>query len=418
MGVPKLNSFIDKNIPLEMKEWKVDTNIYKTLLEPNIFIENEENIINENNSITTLIVDGNSFFYDIYEDKELNWFPFDNLKYFEIMKKQFCYLLSITNLKKLILVFDGIDNNMKMKKRIDRGERCINVIESLNNDINECDFSEEQIFKYNKKSCPPPLLFKMFLQYLFEIEKRKPEKLEIKFFTYEADSYIAELANNPENNGYVISYDSDFCIYDIPGYINYKSIKFPDDEKIKTIKYKLYTVDLLTEYLNLPKEYLPLFATLCDNDYITINENTYPAYNKQIEHYRWNHTLKNNIKIRKYKCILNLLMDIREEINKENNNGMKRYFKQNSFNNINTIDEKQQSILNKFFEIKRREKQYALENEFRSRIKYSIKQYNLINNTKKIENISNTYINDNIRKKYYEGKIDSTIFNGNYLKYN
>lgn len=114
---------------------------------------------------------------------------------------------------------------------------------------------------------------KFFPLMMKEVFKDALVQLEIAFVQcdFEADDEIAALARNLDCP--VLSYDSDFYVYDVP-YIPFSTLQLePVKCQMNENKYfmncKLYRIEnFLNSFGGLRKEMLPLLATLLGNDYI------------------------------------------------------------------------------------------------------------------------------------------------------
>jgi len=166
---------------------------------------------------------------------------------------------------------------------------------------------------------------------------------------------------------FVISNNSSFYIYNVPKFVIIDSLIFPKySEKISSIQYKFYTNDLLTNHLNITKELLPYFASLCGNDYLIMNE--FPEFSKQLNSYKSvinrdnNHITNDN-----FKNIIDFLLDINDTIIDKNHNNEK---------------EKQELFIEELLKRKAKETDPELEQHFKNSIIYSINEYNLLNTNK------------------------------------
>ncbi|ORY67901.1 hypothetical protein LY90DRAFT_667745 [Neocallimastix californiae] len=235
MGVQRLKSYINNNI-IKIEDKNKETT---------------DNIV--------LIVDGTCLFYII--GKELIYFFFDYKKALQKYEEIINNLLHIDNLKKLIFVVDTVEDLSKLKKK--RFENKFKSVYGLKEKIFKPDKEKHNCiykYKYFDKYCPSPIEFNTYIHYLYLKSKEEP-KLELKFPSYEADRYMAKLA--VEENGD----DSDFFIYDIPGYVS----SLEDVNKVnKPDITKLYTTKLLEDYFGFNKKLFPLFASLSGNDYIPL----------------------------------------------------------------------------------------------------------------------------------------------------
>ncbi|ORX42553.1 hypothetical protein BCR36DRAFT_362308 [Piromyces finnis] len=379
MGVKKLNAFMTKNIKLEHSHWNIDKKEYYQLQNNEYTMDNK----NEKNELN-LIIDANSFFY--YLANQLKWFVFDNISFFKLLKKYLFQLLAINNLEKIFFVFDGMDTDIKKNTNLGRADKRVKSIKKFYNKI--VSNKKKNGFLKPEKICATPLLKVAYAQLLFDA-KDYLKKLDVRFSLFEADSDIAYLAK--KYNGYVISNDSDFYIYDIPGYINIESLIFTFTQKSSKIYYKIYKNTALTEYLGISKEYLPIFATLCDNDYFTLSK--YPSLLSQINHY--NNRDGDDVKSNKYISVSKFLLEIKENVDKKCSSP------------DTSVEEKQKLIISELFKFKNKEKNEDLEKLCYTNLVNSVNEYNLT--ALKYTDIK--CINKDILHSYYNGKIYDLLLN-------
>jgi len=197
---------------------------------------------------------------------------------------------------------------------------------------------------------------------------------------------------------YVISNNSSFYIYNIPKFVNMDSLIFPKyNEKIFTIQYKLYTIDLLTSHLNITKEMLPYFASLCGNDYINMME--FPEFSNQLSTYEsMNKHDNNNITNSKFKNIIEFLLDINDAINNDNEK------------------DKQELFIEELLKRKAKETDPELDQKFKNNILHSVKEYNLLN-TKKVDT-KEFMLSEDIIKSVQSNNLVVKLLNGNNLNIN
>ncbi|ORX53777.1 hypothetical protein BCR36DRAFT_348675 [Piromyces finnis] len=382
MGVMKLNTFITKNIKFEHSHWNIDKKEYYRLNNNKYTMDNK----NKKNELN-LIIDANSFFY--YLANKINWFVFDNISFFKLLKEYLFQLLSINNLEKIFFVFDGMDTDIKKNTNLGRADKRVKSIKKFYNKIVTSNKKKNGFLK-PEKVCATPLLKIAYAQYLFDA-KYYLKKLDVRLSLFEADSDIAYLAK--KYNGYVISNDSDFYIYDIPGYINIESLRFNFNKNPGEIFYKVYKNTALTEYLGIPKEYLPVFATLCGNDYFTPSK--YSALLRQINHYNKSDDIKSNNEENKYIRISKFLLEIKENVDKK------------CPSPDISVEEKQKLIISELFKFKNKEKNEDLEKLCYTNLVNSVNEYNLT--TLKYTDIK--CINKDILHSYYNGKIYDLLLN-------
>ncbi|OUM61537.1 hypothetical protein PIROE2DRAFT_12450 [Piromyces sp. E2] len=234
-------------------------------------------------------------------------------------------------------------------------------------------------FGYTTKLCPSPIELTTYIQYIISLSKIN-QKLKVKIEINEADNSIAKLAK--EEKGFVLSTDSDFYMYDIPGFIDLSSINFININQ--GISYQLYTIDVLENYLGFSKELFPLYASLVGNDFI------YP----------------------KYKSINKLI----NEFNIENNNDVPINNKFMFLENIKLYIQAHQNIINQDSFINKI-LQYVSENEkediyidFKNCLYKSLNHY-IINNENKKEFANSFGISSELLNSYSDGKIHSKLLN-------
>ncbi|OUM68373.1 hypothetical protein PIROE2DRAFT_3973, partial [Piromyces sp. E2] len=149
----------------------------------------------------------------------------------------------------------------------------------------------------------------------------------------------------------------------------------------------------LLKILSIPKETLPLFATLCGNDYITFLLK-YKKFINQLNTYKCRHQSTNNIKNEFFKNISNFILDIYENVNKLCDEKL-------------DPQKKLKLYTEELLKMKKKENNKVLEDECQSKIIESIKEYSLT--TLNENNIS--FIKNEIIKSYRNGKIYETILN-------
>ncbi|OUM58023.1 hypothetical protein PIROE2DRAFT_16818 [Piromyces sp. E2] len=232
------------------------------------------------------------------------------------------------------------------------------------------------------KLCPTPLVMLTYLQYLLDIQKIFPNKFEVRTSPKEADSYITNLANEINGN------DSDFYIYDIPGFIHLDSLKFPDMNNTDfVIKFKLFTQDLLLNHFSLTPEILPIFASLCSNDYLIIEN--FPCFSNQIKSYSGEREKTTSIKDKYFQKLTNFILDIYDDI------------KISDFTENEKESRKQQQkiIIDEILKRKNKEKEEELEQKFKNNLIDSVHEYNL--EKVKEYHYNSTIICNDILEGYY-----------------
>ncbi|ORY43523.1 hypothetical protein LY90DRAFT_671705 [Neocallimastix californiae] len=236
--------------------------------------------INEKNKIS-LIIDANSFYF--YFASKINWLACDYSNFIEYLKFYIRIFLSIKDIKNIFFVLDGIEpfnkinSGTSLKRTKSKDKRIFNKIRHnlINNNIRKS--IDDKIIAYNP-FYPPPLCILIYMIELRKISKnlknyRFPVNLRIVQAEYEADVIVAKYAR--KYNGFIIGNDSDYLIYESPGYIPLDSINLPDIKKVDypcnekwKINATLWKNKSLCYILGFSSLYMPIFATLCGNDYI------------------------------------------------------------------------------------------------------------------------------------------------------
>ncbi|ORX79244.1 PIN domain-like protein [Anaeromyces robustus] len=390
MGVKKLSGFVTNNITLSTIQLVVNkkkcTDLCKGSKNLNEIFPTDKN--SSKNDIN-LIIDANAFFYHL--GNQLNWFNFDNLAFLKHLEMFLNRLISIDNLGEIFFVFDGMDTDMKLETIIKRSNERIASVGKFYHKIISSKKIKEHHLKYSL-ICATPLIRIIYAHYLLDMAKIT-EKVKVKFSYLEADAFIAKLVQ--EHDGYVISNDSDFYIYDIPGYIKLDTLHFHITKDSLFFKCDLYTSDLLEKYLGIPKVTLPIFATLCGNDYIKVGR--YEKLALLLKNYKCTHKITNKIKNGHFKCISNLILDIYEKLNKKYEN----------FNNKKK-EQIQNLIIEELFGMINNETKDILEHkECQNKFKDSLNEYNLVDFKGKKEKV----VSNELLSSYYSGKIFETLLN-------
>ncbi len=172
------------------------------------------------------------------------------------------------------------------------------------------------------------------------------------------------------------------------------TLKFKSDKENFYFEARLYTNNLFTKYLGLPKEALPILATLSGNDYIKIER--YKELDTLLENYKCTNTLAKNVKDLKFKRIVNLILDVCKTLDIEELKKMKR-------------EEIQNFIINEIFKLKGKEVPEDIEEECRKKFKDSMDEYNLVDFKENTEKV----VTDELLTSYYSGHIYKAILDGN-----
>ncbi|OUM66216.1 hypothetical protein PIROE2DRAFT_6658 [Piromyces sp. E2] len=268
-------------------------------------------------------------------------------------------------------------------------------------------FSNDIKLKPSVKFCPSPWIFLSYFQYLLDIQKLFPETLEVRIAPYEHDGYIAKLSN--EIKGYVISDDSDFFIYDIPGYVQLHYFTYPDIYSDDPhITFKLYSRDILMKHFCMTKETFPIFATLCSNDYLIIEK--FPKFLNQINNYPVERDITTHIQNEYFKKVANFILDIYDDLK----------INKNLNDNEESIQLKQSLIIEEIMKRKEKEDEGGENDQkFKNNLIDSVHEYNLIRKANKYNfdpnlvcrdiiesyhsgNLIDNLVEDNLRKQLYE----------------
>ncbi|ORX45954.1 hypothetical protein BCR36DRAFT_106603 [Piromyces finnis] len=399
MGVKNLTTYINKNIKLERQKWRVNKSYYYSLKRLNsskinrFYQTNKGKKDDDEPGNINIIVDSRSFCY--FLGRQMNWFIYDNIRFLKFLRKYVLLLLSIENLNKIIFIFDGVVEIRKRIKRKSRQEERIKNIKKFYNKIQTKNYKNGALLRPEVNLCASQLLLNTFIQYLLNIEKLFPNKIEIvSSVSKESDIYIAELANNI--NGYVISNDSDFYVYNIPGFIHLDSLKFPNFvNKNIYIEYELYTSDLLIDHLCISKEILPIFATLCSNDYLIVNN--FQKFLDQVNHYHVTQESTFHIKNEYFKKLVNFILDICDDLKIKFNNENTDEFRQHQ----------QMLIIEEIIKRKDKEINDDVEEEFKDNLIFSVNEFNLLNI--KEYNIDPNLVSSEIVESYYSNNITTKL---------
>jgi hypothetical protein len=393
MGVQGLNKEIGNNLRPMYGEWRLDREVYRNLNTNQRVKKNENGTLN-------LIIDANAYFY--YLSGMINWFIYDNKDLLDLMKKHLHYLLSIKNLKDLIFVFDGINPTLKAETEEERRQNKISSMNEFFNEVTTPGGNWLNQVNNPRTLSPSPLVQMIFIQFLVDISKIY-KNIRTEFCIFEADAYIAELSKR--YNGYAISNDSDFYIYNTPGYINISSLEFPKDANDGNfvIKYKLYTRDMILRYFSLTDDTLPIFATLCGNDYLKIK--SYQRLRDFFKYYSRNNRARpstQSISYFIYKNIANFVLDM-------DSYSLSRLTR--SYINHEGITLRQTSIIERICEKIPQEFDPKLNRDFREILIKSVQQYNNTNNNINGINGRDFEISNDILNSFNSGNYFHRILN-------
>lgn len=239
MGVRGLTSFISKNSDRYLSNYKLQN--------------------------TYLVVDGNNLAIQLYiwHCKAYDCFGGDYDKYMKTVL-DFFQVLEACSVTPLV-IFDGSYENRKLKTIFKRFRDRIKLIQKL-------DSRTEGFVK----------VFPLFIRHLF-VSILKKLNVKIVRCELEADNEIANVARYL--NCPVLSYDSDFFIFDVP-YVPFSTMELrtvlDKKSKLKYIPCQIYTLDkFLQSFGGLEKSTLPLLAVLLGNDYVKVS--TFNKFYSQIK---------------------------------------------------------------------------------------------------------------------------------------
>ncbi|KAJ3274135.1 Protein asteroid 1 [Terramyces sp. JEL0728] len=214
-----------------------------------------------------LIVDGNSFGFQIA--REINWLHGPQYHAFTYyIEKYFTYLIRTG--KRIIVVFDGALPKYKLSERLSRNQERVDRIHEL---LKEATASVvDPNAQLMAASILPPFAVPIV------IETVKKLGLEYIIAREEADSVIAGLAK--KHDAYVLSQDSDFYVYDIPGFIPLDTINFKMNEYLEenlqessnSLSVVLYTRKKLGLAFGVQPNLLYLVAVLGGSDHFSKDE--------------------------------------------------------------------------------------------------------------------------------------------------
>ncbi|XP_018422610.1 PREDICTED: protein asteroid homolog 1 [Nanorana parkeri] len=205
---------------------------------------------------TKLIIDGNNLYYNLYFDSGLDLVHGGDYDAFTDMLNKFFESLAMCNIQAYVLFDGGCDISDKK-------------LETLKQRFRDKIKMAEKLSTGKGGSLIPLLIRQVCLQAL--------RKLNVPFVQCfsEADREIVALANSW--NCPVLTFDSDFCIYDIKaGYCPQNAFQWKNIGTMKEshecyIPAHSFSAQRFCSYFNnLNMSLLPLFAVLSGNDYISL----------------------------------------------------------------------------------------------------------------------------------------------------
>ncbi|KIM63871.1 hypothetical protein SCLCIDRAFT_1213658 [Scleroderma citrinum Foug A] len=169
--------------------------------------------------VTTVVVDGWSFIYEIYQQSQLPWVYGGEYAGFKRHVEQVVLSWIAVGLK-VYFVFDGPSPELKIPTLISRLNRS-NVEQSLIF-FRTSQASRSTLRFLRETRILPPLTYECCVQTLQKLALSGKLPLEVHFADEEADPYAVELAGRL--GAYVVSNDSDFVIFNSGHYAGYMSL--------------------------------------------------------------------------------------------------------------------------------------------------------------------------------------------------
>jgi len=160
---------------------------------------------------------------------------------------------------------------------------------------------------------------------------------------------------------------------------------------------------------------LPIFATLCSNDYFKIEN--YPRLKLLFKNYNKKSRRRNTKSINSYlyKNIINFILDMKDKINSTQ--------EPLNFNEYNYLTSFQKLIFEKIFKFKPNESSQEIEEELKNNLIDSVQQYQMFSSDPNRiyegnydESLKSKILslNKDILESYYLGNFNSQLMNGNY----
>ncbi|CAL8248800.1 unnamed protein product [Lota lota] len=202
-----------------------------------------------------LVVDGGNLLYHLYNKYNLDQNHGGEYLAFQALIQDFFMNLEKCGIKPYVVIDGGLGtSDIKLKTRMERQEGLLqNIPKALNG-------KSMGIF--------PPFTFSVFEQTLSQM------KVPLVKVFGEADCQLAALAS--EWRCPVLSTDSDFYIYDLPGGLlsldHFQWKKVVTSQAGSYIPCKRYTTSSFCTFFNIDHQLLPLFASLAGNDYVNLRE--------------------------------------------------------------------------------------------------------------------------------------------------
>lgn len=228
------------------------------------FMEENGNILKDvpfRNS--KLIIDGSNLFHLLYFNSRLDQSHGGDYDAFEGQVCKFFKALRDCDIDPFVIVDGGSDyTDKKFETKKTRAQSRINTANSLSMGLQD------------RGGVLPTLIKDVFKQVLSSL------KVPFAQCIFEADQEIASLAERW--NCPVLSYDSDFYIFDIQaGYLPISHFKWQNASTQRWssqnyIPCKRYTTTSFCRHFKINRQLLPVFAAITGNDYVNLDKMGFP----------------------------------------------------------------------------------------------------------------------------------------------
>jgi len=188
------------------------------------------------------------------------------------------------------------------------------------------------------------------------------------------------------------------------------------------IKFELYTNQQILYHFSLTMDTLPLFATLCGNDYFKVEN--YPKLKQHLRYRKYSRRQTDSINFFIYKNIVNFILDMMDRIRKTEIPTI--------LNEYDDLTDQQKLIIEKMIYYKPMESNADIDLNFKTTLINTVRQYKLssknnsINEELKIcvgnyeESLKPKILslNKDLLNSYYSGSLYSQLMDGKfYIKY-
>ncbi|CAL8248626.1 unnamed protein product [Lota lota] len=200
-----------------------------------------------------LVVDGNNLLYHLYFLSNLDQNHGGEYLAFRVRVKAFFTTLANCKIEPYVVMDGGSGtSDIKLDTLMDRARAKVKKV-------------HDAALTGRKSNILPPLTKLVFRQTLSDMEVPL-----VKCFG-EADCQLAALAS--EWRCPVLSTDSDFYIFDLPGgLLHLDHFRWDGVQTSRGIPCKRYTTSNFCTFFNIDRQLLPVFASLAGNDYINLKE--------------------------------------------------------------------------------------------------------------------------------------------------